>query len=254
MKEAYNPLFGFLYGWTLFSVIQAGTIAAVAMAFALFTGVFIPEINDHALMKMGPVVINTQELLAAAVIILLSLYNHRNVKASALMQNIFTITKVAALLLLVGLGLYFGFTSHANTENFKPFFPSVVTLATLGVFGAAMTGSLFSADAWNNITYTAGEVKNPQRNLPLSLFLGTSVVIIIYFLANVAYIQVLDVNQIAAADNKRTRLRDDASHAWRQRQVFYGCHDYGFHIGLPQRNNIHSSARVLCHGKRRALF
>lgn len=203
LKEAYNPLFGFLYGWTLFSVIQTGTIAAVAMAFALFTGVFIPEINNHPLMTLGTIEINTQQLLAVTVIVLLSLYNFRNVKASALMQNIFTITKVAALLVLVGVGLYFGFTTAGNTENFKPFFPSVITLTTLGVFGAAMTGSLFSADAWNNITYTAGEVKNPQRNLPLSLFMGTSVVILLYFLANVAYIQVLGVDQIAAADNKR---------------------------------------------------
>src|SRR4051812_25380260 len=93
LKEAYNPLFGFLYGWTLFSVIQTGTIAAVAMAFALFTGVFFPEINDHAILTLGHIGINTQQLLAVAVIIVLTLYNYRNVKASAMMQNIFTITK-----------------------------------------------------------------------------------------------------------------------------------------------------------------
>ncbi len=203
LKEAFNPLFGFLYGWTLFSVIQTGTIAAVAMAFALFTGVFIPGINTNAIATLGPVSINTQQLIAAAVIVLLTLYNYRNVKASAMMQNIFTITKVAALLLLVGLGLYFGFTTPGSAEHFKPLFPSVITLATLGVFGAAMTGSLFSADAWNNVTYTAGEVKNPQRNLPLSLFMGTSIVLVLYFLANIGYIQVLGMDKIASADNKR---------------------------------------------------
>ena len=94
------------------------------------------------------------------------------------MQNIFTITKVIALLSLIILGIYFGMKGLGHTTNFKPFFPDIITLTTIGVFGAAMTGSLFSADAWNNITYTAGEVNNPQRNLPLSLFMGTGTVIL----------------------------------------------------------------------------
>lgn len=204
LKEAFGPLYGFLYGWTLFAVIQTGTIAAVAVAFAKFTGVFIPEISGtNALISIGTFTISTQQVLAISVIILLSIYNYREVKAGAFLQNIFTITKVAALLLLVILGLYFGYHSIGSIENFKPLFPDVFTLTTIGVFGAAMTGSLFSADAWNNITYTAGEVRNPHRNLPLSLLLGTSTVIILYLLANIAYIYVLPIEQIQNAENGR---------------------------------------------------
>ncbi|TAH42045.1 MAG: amino acid permease [Bacteroidetes bacterium] len=204
LKEAFGPLYGFLYGWTLFAVIQTGTIAAVAVAFAKFTGVFIPEISGtNAIVSIGSFSISTQQLLAISIIILLSIYNYREVKAGAILQNIFTITKVAALLLLVILGLYFGYKGVGSLENFKPAFPDIFTLTTLGIFGAAMTGSLFSADAWNNITYTAGEVKNPQRNLPLSLLLGTSTVIVLYLLANIAYIYVLPIDQIKNAENGR---------------------------------------------------
>lgn len=204
LKEAFGPLYGFLYGWTLFAVIQTGTIAAVAVAFAKFTGVFLPEISGtNVLFSLGIIDISSQQVLAISIIILLSIYNYREVKAGAFLQNIFTITKVAALLLLVILGLYFGYHGTGDINHFKPAFPDVFTLTTIGVFGAAMTGSLFSADAWNNITYTAGEVKNPQRNLPLSLFLGTSTVIILYLLANIAYIYVLPIDQIKSAENGR---------------------------------------------------
>jgi APA family basic amino acid/polyamine antiporter len=203
IKEAFGPLYGFLYGWTLFAVIQSGTIAAVAVAFAKFTGVFYPIISGtNHLIEIGSFAISTQQVLAVSVIILLTLYNFRDVKAGALLQNIFTITKILALALLVILGLYFGITS-GDSSHFSPAFPDVITLTTIGVFGAAMTGSLFSADAWNNITFTAGEVKNPQRNLPLSLFLGTTTVIFLYLLANVAYIYVLPIEKIQHAENDR---------------------------------------------------
>jgi len=204
LKEAFGPLHGFLYGWTLFTVIQTGTIAAVAVAFAKFTGVFIPEISADAIMlSIGSFQINSQQLLAISVIILLTLYNFREVKAGAMLQNVFTVIKVASLLLLVILGLYFGSQVSGSIGNFKPAFPDMITLTTIGIFGAAMTGSLFSADAWNNITYTAGEVKNPQKNLPLSLFLGTSVVIMLYILANIAYLFALPIEQIKTAESGR---------------------------------------------------
>ncbi|MEO8086299.1 MAG: amino acid permease [Bacteroidota bacterium] len=204
LREAYNPMVGFLYGWTLFSVIQTGTIAAVGMAFALFTGVFIPEISpNNFVLSIGTFHVSTQQILAIAVIVLLTWYNFRAVKTGARLQNIFTIIKVLALLLLVILGLYFGMHGHGNTQNFSPAFPEVIGWTTISIFGAALTGSLFSADAWNNITFTAGEVRNPKRNLPLSLLIGTTSVIGIYILANVAYIYVLGIDQIAAADNKR---------------------------------------------------
>ena len=204
IKEAFGPLYGFLYGWTLFAVIQTGTIAAVAVAFAKFTGVFFPAISgSNHLLEIGSFSISTQQILAITLIIFLSLYNFRNVKAGAFLQNIFTVSKVLALLLLIILGLYFGIKGIGNSEHFIPAFPNIITLTTIGVFGAAMTGSLFSADAWNNITFTAGEVKNPQRNLPLSLFLGTSTVIILYLLANIAYIYVLPIEKIQHAENDR---------------------------------------------------
>lgn len=204
IREAFGPMFGFLYGWTLFSVIQTGTIAAVGVAFAKFTGVFFPQISaTNILLDLGFIQINTQQSLAVVIIIFLSIYNFRHVKSGALLQNIFTISKVLALLLLVVLGIYFGINGLGNTSNFEPFFPSVITLTTIGVFGAAMTGSLFSADAWNNVTFTAGEVRNPQRNLPLSLFIGTSSVLVLYVLANIAYVYVLGVDKIAHAENDR---------------------------------------------------
>ena len=204
IKEAFGPLYGFLYGWTLFTVIQTGTIAAVAVAFAKFTGVFFPSISgDNHLLELGKFSISSQQVLAVVIIIFLSVYNFRNVKAGAFLQNIFTVSKVLALLLLIILGIYFGMKGYGSMDNFKPAFPSLITLATIGMFGAAMTGSLFSADAWNSITFTAGEVKNPKRNLPLSLFLGTSIVILLYLLANFAYIFVLPMEKIQHAENDR---------------------------------------------------
>ncbi len=204
IREAFGKLYGFLYGWTLFAVIQTGTIAAVAVAFAKFTGVFFPVISgDNYLFQAGFLKVNTQQILAIFLIIFLSLYNFRNVKAGAFLQNVFTVSKVLALLLLVVLGIYFGINGLGSSEHFKPAFPDIITLTTIGVFGAAMTGSLFSADAWNNITFTAGEVKNPQKNLPLSLLLGTSTVILLYLLANIAYLYVLPIEKIQHAENDR---------------------------------------------------
>lgn len=204
LKEAYGPMYGFLYGWTLFSVIQTGTIAAVGVAFAKFTGVFLPVISgDNYILHISSFHISTQQLLAISIIILLTLYNFMDVKAGALLQNIFTVSKVIALLLLVILGLYFGMQGAGNWSNFSPAFPDIITLGTIGVFGAALTGSLFSADAWNNITYTAGEVHNPKRNLPLSLFIGTGTVMVLYLLANIAYIYVLPIEKIQHAENDR---------------------------------------------------
>lgn len=204
LREAYNPLLGFLYGWTLFAVIQTGTIAAVAVAFAKYAGVLFPFISDSRyLLPIGGGWLSTQQLVAIVVIGFLTLYNFRDVKTGALLQNVFTFTKIAALLLMIALGLFFGISGMGNLANFSPAFPSAITLATIGVFGAAMTGSLFSADAWNNITYTAGEVENPQRNLPLSLIVGTSSVLGLYFLANITYLYVLPIDQIAQAEQGR---------------------------------------------------
>ena len=204
LRQAYNPLVGFLYGWTLFGVIQTGTIAAVGVAFAKFTGVFLPQISDAVvLLDLGFVQISSQKILAIAAIILLTVYNFRDIKSGAWLQNIFTLSKIIALLALVALGLYFGAKIPDSAAHFTPLFPTSYGLKDLAIFGAALTGSLFSADAWNNITYTAGEVQNPKRNLPIALLIGTFTVITIYFFANIAYLQVMDMKTIASAENGR---------------------------------------------------
>ncbi|MFM7216388.1 MAG: APC family permease [Bacteroidota bacterium] len=204
LKEAFGPLWGFLYGWALFAVIQTGTIAAVAVAFAKFTGVFLPVISpDNVLIDLAGLKINTQQVLAVLVVTGLTIYNFGELRSSAILQNIFTITKVLALLLLIILGFWFGINGVGDWNHFSPAFPETIDWGTISIFGAAMTGALFSADAWNNITYTAGEVDRPQRNLPLSLFLGTSSVLILYILANVVYLYVLPIESIAKAENGR---------------------------------------------------
>ncbi|MEY4595004.1 MAG: hypothetical protein RIQ47_1414 [Bacteroidota bacterium] len=204
LKEAFGPLYGFLYGWALFTVIQTGTIAAVAVAFAKFTGVFFPGISgSNVLFNLFGLQINTQQVLAVIIVVSLTTYNFREVKSSALLQNIFTISKILALLLLIVLGFWFGFNGMGDWSHFSPAFPDHIDWSTIGIFGAAMTGALFSADAWNNITYTAGEVDRPQRNLPLSLFMGTASVLLLYLLANVVYLYVLPIESISTAENDR---------------------------------------------------
>ncbi|NEU08146.1 amino acid permease [Flavihumibacter sp. R14] len=210
LREAYNPLVGFLFGWTVFMVIQTGVIAAVAIAFAKFTGVLLPEyISDSiVLLDLGLFKFSTQQLLAILLIVFLTYINLQGVKNAKIIQTSFTLAKIVALLGLIVLGIYFGLNGDAmaaNMTNFwKPFktIPNAdgtVSIEALGgillwgTVGAAMVGSLFSSDAWNTITYTAGEVKDPQRNIPLSLFFGTLIVTVLYVLANVAYLMLLPV-------------------------------------------------------------
>jgi APA family basic amino acid/polyamine antiporter len=206
LKEAFGPLTGFLYGWTLFAVIQTGTIAAVAVAFARFAGVFFPGITtSNKVLQLGWFSISTEQVVAIAVIISLTAFNFRSVKTGALLNNVLTISKVGSLLLLIALGFSAGWINPnlGDWSHFTPTWPDVWTIALFGTLSAAMVGSLFSADAWNNITFTAGEVMNPKRNLPLSLALGTGSVTLIYLIANVAYLYVLPIQQIGAAPSDR---------------------------------------------------
>ena len=205
LKEAWGRLTGFLYGWTLFAVIQTGTIAAVAVAFARFLGVFVPAVSADPLVQLGSVGINAQQLVAIGLIGALTAFNFRDVREGAFVQNLFTFVKVAALLAVVALGLWFGFvggTSGTGAANFATTWPPL-SWATLGTFFTAMTGAAFAADAWNNITFTAGEVRDPQRNLPRALLLGTGVVLALYLLANVAYVAGLGMPGIANAPQGR---------------------------------------------------
>lgn len=203
LKRAYNKLTGFLYGWTLFTVIQTGTIAAVAIAFAKFTGVWFEPISEqNIVLNIGITQISTQQLLALLVIWILTLFNFLPVKKGALLQNIFTISKIGALIFLLVAGLYYILT-HAipeinwfNTQQNN-------NQISIGIFAAAMVGSVFSSDAWNNITFTAAEVDKPQRNLPLSLLIGTGAVTLIYVLVNLIYVYALPFTAIQNAPSDR---------------------------------------------------
>ena len=236
LREALGPLWGFLYGWTLFLVIQTGTIAAVGVAFGKFLGVFFPAISSsHWILhiwkvppiRLGPMVlgnmdvgINTQNLAAILLVVFLSVVNIFGLKTGALIQNVFTAAKVSALLALALFGLLLGRNAQALAANFGGNFwrsaelgaqhavqvgvnGPIVMVGTLTILAVAQVGSLFSADAWNNVTFTAGEVKNPSRNLPLSLSLGTGIVIALYIACNFVYLNVLPLDQIKHAAEDR---------------------------------------------------
>jgi APA family basic amino acid/polyamine antiporter len=205
LKEAYNPLTGFLYGWTLFLVIQTGTIAAVAMAFAKFLGVLIPWISESVVwfsFSLGFVKFGPAQLVAIGSIALLTWINTRGIREGKAVQNAFTTGKFLLLMLFIIIGLGFASNHLALSANRQIFWEPVREgtggtdipisgMALVAALGMAMVGSLFSSDAWNNITFTAGEVINPRKNIPLSLFLGTFLVTILYLLANVVYMTAL---------------------------------------------------------------
>jgi len=222
LRDAFSPLWGFLYGWTLFMVIQTGTIAAVAIAFARFLGILWPAISESNylvapihLSSGYAVSLSTAQVIATLVILLLTATNMRGIKYGKRVQNLFTTVKIGSLVGLIGLGIVLGWNGQAVAENFgklwtaRGFVPVAPGLTPESAFGllvalcVAQTGSLFSADAWNNITFTAGEVQNPRRNVPLSLALGTGIVIGLYLLANVAYLVVLPITEIQHAPQDR---------------------------------------------------
>ena len=220
LKESYNPLLGFLYGWSFFSVIQTGTIAAVGVAFSKFAGYFFPslEMTDaNILLQMGFLKIYPAQLLSIAIIILLTYINTKGVQGGKMIQSTFTITKLASLFGLIGFGFLLASKSsiwNANWENaweMKTIATDGSTtplfgVAILGAIAASMVGSIFSSDAWNNVTFIAGEIKNPKRNIGLSLFLGTLIVTVIYISANLMYLSVLPLNEIANAPADRVAV------------------------------------------------
>ena len=216
LREAFSPLWGFLYGWTLFLVIQTGTVAAVSVGFAKFLGVLWPRISIENYI-VAPIKItsgyaislSTAQLVGVLMIILLTFMNTRGLKLGKLVQNVFTITKTGSLIALILLGVFLGWNAGAVHLNFGNLWHvsgklqdvgrGLTAAAPFGLFVGicvAQTNSLFSADAWNNITFTAGEVKNPKRNSPLSLAFGTILVISLYLLANVAYLVTLPLETI----------------------------------------------------------
>lgn len=205
LREAFGRLWGFLFGWTMFVVIQTGTIAAVAVAFAKYTGVFFPSISaSNYLIGSGKVGLSTQQLLGIAVIVILTAVNTRGIRTGALVQNIFTFAKVASLLGLAVLGFLLGRNPHAIAFNFGHFWDGAsFSFAAVALVGTAMVGPLFSSDSWNNVTFAAAEVRNPKRNLPLALGLGVGVVSALYVACNVVYMMVLTLPQIQAAPEDR---------------------------------------------------
>jgi APA family basic amino acid/polyamine antiporter len=205
LREAFGPVFGFLFGWTMFMVIQTGTIAAVAVAFAKYAGVFVPWISaDNYLVGAGKIGLTTQQLVGIVIIIFLTWSNTRGIRTGAIVQNIFTVAKVAAILGLIAAGFLVGRNSTAVASNFDGFWRnSDWSFTTIRLIGVAMVGSLFSSDAWNNVTFTAGEVRNPKRNLPLSLALGVAIVSALYIACQYVYLNVLTFDQIQHAPNDR---------------------------------------------------
>ena len=222
LREAFSPLLGFLYGWTLLTVIQTGSIAAVAIAFARFSGVLFPSVSEsHYLVAPIPILpgyalsLSAVQALALAIILLTCVINMCGVMWGKLIQNIFTIAKLAGIVVLLGLGvfafLHNPFVFHANfVHAWRPQHVALIGNldATTGVglliaLCVSQTGSLFSADSWHDITFVAGEVRNPKRNLPLALGLGTSLVIALYLLCNLCYLAVLPVDAIQMAPGDR---------------------------------------------------
>ncbi len=205
LRESFGPLSGFLFGWTMFLVIQTGTIAAVAVAFAKFTGVFFPSVSaNHYLIGANKIGLTTQQLVAICAIVLLTWVNTRGLRQGAIVQNTFTFAKTAALAALIVIGFAAGRNPHAIQENFTNFWrKSSWSFGTIELVGVAMVGALFSSDAWNNVTFTAGEIRNPRRSLPISLGLGVGIVSLLYLACNFVYLNVLPLAQIQHAPEDR---------------------------------------------------
>jgi APA family basic amino acid/polyamine antiporter len=217
LKEAYNPLVGFLYGWSFFAVIQTATIAAVGVAFAKFTAYLVPQLNeDIVALDLGFLQISPAQLLSILVIVLLTYINTRGVEGGKIIQTTFTLTKLLSLfgLIVFGLMVANGKIWDANWKNAWDLHglakdgtvTSYTTVMALGAIAAAMVGSIFSSDAWNNVTFIAGEIRNPKRNIGLSLFLGTLIVTIIYVTTNLMYTAVLPLQSIASAEKERVAV------------------------------------------------
>jgi APA family basic amino acid/polyamine antiporter len=263
LRESLGPLWGFLYGWTLFLVIQTGTIAAVGVAFGKFLGVFFPvvsgdhwlwHITDVPIVRVGPMAlggmhigVNTANLAAIVVVVFLAVVNIFGVKLGALIQNVFTTAKALSLAGLILLAFTVGRNATAWQANFgagwSHFWQNagwsalhpvqvgvggpMVLVNVVVILAVVQVGSLFSADAWNNITFTAGEVKNPKRNIPLSLVLGTGFVLTVYFLVSLGYLLVLPMHgdpngatvmargiQHATEDRVATAALEQIFHSW----------------------------------------
>jgi basic amino acid/polyamine antiporter, APA family len=218
LREAYNPLVGFLYGWAFFTVIQTGTIAAVGVAFSKFTAYLIPAVSeDNLLIHQGWFQLSAAQLVSIFVIVLLTYINSKGVKNGVFIQTVLTITKILSLFGLIVCGLLWGAKAEVWNANWQNAWTlssltlnngqvmntALTGLAFFGAMAIAMKGTLFSSDSWHNVTFIAGEVKNPQRNIGLSLVLGTLIVTVIYVMTNVMYLAVVPMTDMAFAKSDR---------------------------------------------------
>ncbi|RCH56623.1 amino acid transporter [Mucilaginibacter hurinus] len=224
LKEAYNKFIAFLYGWSFFSVIQTGTIAAVGVAFSKFTAYLVPALSEDNILLSIPhgdegkaYTISAAQIVSIILIVILTYINSRGVKNGKFIQTTFTLTKLLSLFGLIAFGLIAlkGDIWDANWTNpwdihslnaDGSFGSSLALNAALGAIAIAMVGTIFSSDAWNNVTFIAGEMKNPKRDVALSLAFGTLIVTVIYVLANIMYIAVLPLNEIATAEKDRVAV------------------------------------------------
>jgi APA family basic amino acid/polyamine antiporter len=225
LKEAFNPLAGFLYGWSFFAVIQTATIAAVAVAFSRYTAYLIPELGEtNTLLTIGKLKISAAQVLAIALIIFLTYTNTKGIKGGKIIQTSFTTVKLLSLFGLIILGFLLVkhsfwsenwqtgmIATHLQQDDNGNFIKDGQWLpiggtALIGAIAAAMVGSIFSSDSWNNVTFIAGEIKNPKRNIGLSLFLGTLIVTVIYVSANLMYLNVLPLSHIAYPEGERVAV------------------------------------------------
>lgn len=225
LKEAFNPLAGFLYGWSFFAVIQTATIAAVGVAFSKFAAYLIPALSEkNILLHVGFISISAAQIVSILLIILLTYINTKGVEGGKLIQRFFTSAKLLALFGLIIFGFFLvkqsywaqnwetGFNAMQQQKDATGGFiqgglwAPIGVSALVGAIAASMAGSIFSSDAWNNVTFIAGEIKNPKKNIGLSLFLGTIIVTLIYISANLMYLNVLPLHAIADAENNRVAL------------------------------------------------
>ena len=219
LKEAFNPLAGFLYGWSFFAVIQTATIAAVGVAFSKFLAYLVPSLGpQHILADLGFITINAGQLVSIVLIIFLTYINTKGIQSGKMIQTTFTVVKLLSLFGLIVFGFLLASKPGVWDANWSDawgmksrgidgnIIGGVTGSAILGAIAASMVGSIFSSDAWNNVTFIAGEVKNPKRNIGLSLFLGTLIVTLIYVTTNLMYINVLPLNEIASAPQDRVAV------------------------------------------------
>lgn len=221
LREAYNPLIAFLYGWAFFAIIQTGTIAAVGVAFSKFLAYLVPAVSeDNVVMSLGFIKISPAQFVSIFIIVVLTYINSRGVQSGKIIQSTLTVIKIVSLFGLIIFGLFLMKSevwnaNWANAWDLHKLLPgggveSYLTVGAFGAIAAAMVGSIFSSDSWNNVTFIAGEMKNPQRNIGLSLFLGTLIVTVIYVSANLMYLAVLPLGEIAFAAKDRVGVA--ASH------------------------------------------